>query len=295
MSKMKEYAAQLNAEQGNGDFSDAPFDLGGTPTNTFDVVTTQSTGVGIPADMNALLAQFQAKVKAPAPKSNLIKLTLVTDRSSEYYNQRVFEFPDKTLRPTFECVVVNFAYANKYYESAYIQGEFNPPECFAYGKVQDELVHSKNAKKPQYGNCKDCPMNQYGTRGRSKACSNRLLVAILPIDADQNTQIHVLDIAPTGIRPVLDFFRAQARPVEAGGLALPPQGLRVTAAAAATSYALIEFKDAKPLDFNSPFVRMVLSRVKEAEELLLTEPNYDEIVANIEAKSGFKPVRKSRM
>lgn len=290
MSKMKEYAALLNAEQGNGDFSDAPFDLGGTPTHTFDVATTQSTAVGMPADMNALLAQFQAAVKAPTPKNNRVKL--ITDPES---GKKVFEFPDETKVESFRCVVVNFVYANNYYDSQYIQGEFNPPVCFALGKDQDELVHSKKAKQPQYANCKDCPMNQFGTRGRGKACSNRMYVAVLPIDADQNTQIHVLDIAPTGIKAFKDYFIQLARATGAGGLGLPPQGIDVLVRPAPVTYPLIQFTDGKPLDFNSPFVRMVMSRVQEAEDLLLTEPNYDEIVANIEAKSGFKPVRKSRM
>ena len=287
MSKMKEYAALLNAEQGNGDFSDAPFDLGGTPTHTFDA---QNTQVAIPADMNTLLAQFQAAVKAPTPKNNRVEL--ITDPES---GKKVFEFPDETKVESFRCVVVNFVYANNYYDSQYIQGEFNPPVCFALGKDQDALTHSTKAKQPQYANCKDCPMNQFGTRGRGKACSNRMYVAVLPLDADQSTQIHVLDIAPTGIKAFKDYFLQLARPVNAGGLGLPPQGIDVLVRPAPVTYPLIQFTDGKPLDFNSPFVRTVLSRIQEAEELLLNEPDYDEIVANIEAKSGFKPVRKSRM
>jgi hypothetical protein len=65
------------------------------------------------------------------------------------------------------------------------------PTCFAFHKdpeTKDEMaphpsVFKEDCFTPQHdGECKDCPMNEWGSadKGRGKACSNRRRLAIIP-------------------------------------------------------------------------------------------------------------------
>ena len=278
MSKMKEYAASINAAD-----EDIPFDLGGVKTHTFEdaptppVTVTQNTQVAMPANMQALMAQFKAQLDKP--KGRRIKLS-----------NKVFQFPDGTELDSFPCVVVGFVHSNNYYDTQYIRGEYTPPACFAISLQPKGMVPSKQIEKPQCYECDKCPMNQFGSEGRGKACKNRLQIAILPTDADESTDFHILDLPPTAVKT----FKATLTQA-VGRLGVPPQAMEFTVRADPNvTWDVAQFTNPKPLDFASPFVNMVLSRVNEAQELLLTEPDLAAIAEAKTNNTGFQPVRKSR-
>ena len=285
MSKMKEYAAAINADAINaGADDDIPFGLDGVQTHTFEPAptppaATQSTAVGMPADMAALMAQF--KQQLVKPQGRRIKLV-----------NRVFKFPDGTELDSFRCVIVSFAYSNNYYDTPFVSGVYNPPACFAISLTPKGAVPSKQIENPRCYDCDHCPMNEFGSapNGRGKACQNRMQIAVLPLDADTSSNFYILDLAPTATKP-FNTFLAQA----VGTLGVPPQAMSVLVSANPnTTWDAVQFSKAEPLDFNSPFVRMVVSRVKEAQDTLMTEPDLAAIAEAKANDTGFKPVRKSR-
>lgn len=277
MSKMKEYAEQLNAEaEDNVIYSFAEQ----TP-----VTVTQNTAMALPANIQAFMNRFKEKVKTTHYRAKIVMQK----------GQRVFQVGDE-FYPSLPCVVVNFVYENNYYPKAFVQGEMNFPTCYARGLDPDTMVPCKNAPNKVNDKCLGCMNNQFMTAGRAKACKNSISVAVLPLDATVDTPFTILSISPTGITPFNRLFNQIARPRPIG-FGLPAQCVEVVARDAGLEYARVEFdeKSVRPLDFSSPFVQMVMSRVQEAEDILLAEPDYDKIRENMEAKADFKPVRKARM
>lgn len=265
MSRMKEYAASINA----GADEEIPFGLEGTPTTTFEVA--------MPANMEALMAQF--KQQLVKPQGRRIKL-----------QNRKFKFPDGTELDNFRCVIVSFVYSNNYYDTDYMSGVYNPPACFAISLTPRGAVPSKQIEKPQCYECDKCPMNQFGSRGRGKACQNRIQIAVLPLDADAGSNFYILDLPPTATRP-FNTFLAQS----VGTLGVPPQAMSVLVSANPNvNWDAVQFSQPEPLDFNGGFVQMVVSRVKEAQDTLMTEPDLAAIAEAKAKETGFQPARKSR-
>jgi hypothetical protein len=191
-----------------------------------------------------------------------------------------FKLPNGDVSNTLRAVVLDFVYMNKYYEAAYDRNVIVPPDCFAISAEPNALMPSEHSLdiQSQVG-CAGCPMNQFGSRGNGKACQNRVLVALLPPDATNDTPMLVLDLSPTSIKPFSAYVAAVAR-----SLSRPPYGVTTQ----------IECKPDIKWDspvFSNPeliddagFINMLRSRRQEARELLSVEPDVEAIRAANDAK-----------
>lgn len=84
-----------------------------------------------------------------------------------------------------QIIVLESRHVNKYYEDGYDSDNPKNPVCFAYSPDGENMVPHPKASKPQYDNCKDCPMNKWGSAGegrKGKACKNTRHLAMLPMD-----------------------------------------------------------------------------------------------------------------
>ena len=74
------------------------------------------------------------------------------------------------------------------FENAYYEGRFNPespqpPTCFAFGRSEKDMIPHVNVTALEQNpcdNCHDCPMNQWGSDGKGKACKNVRRLALIP-------------------------------------------------------------------------------------------------------------------
>lgn len=192
---------------------------------------------------------------------------------------KVFRFPDGSEVDNFRCVIVGFVYSNNYYDTEYIPGVYNPPKCFAISLTPKGGTPSKQIVKPECYECDKCWANQFGSKGRGKACQNRMQIAVLPEDADGDTNLHVLDLSPTAIRPFNNFLSSAVRHLQV----LPQMMSVMVKADQNVKWDALTFSDAKPITDND-FVKMVMSRREEAKELLLTEPNLAELAEREQSK-----------
>lgn len=238
------------------------------------------------------------EMPVPAATSTASVLVVSTDEMEAFKRQliapvgrriklenKVFRFPDGSEVDNFRCVIVGFVYSNNYYDTEYMPGVYNPPKCFAISLTPKGATPSKQIVKPECYECDKCWANQFGSKGRGKACQNRMQIAVLPEDADGDTNLHVLDLSPTAIRPFNNFLSSAVR-----HLGVLPQMMSVMVKADGNvKWDALTFSDAKPITEND-FVKMVMSRREEAKELLLTEPNLQELAERVESKP-----RKARM
>jgi len=71
-----------------------------------------------------------------------------------------------------------------YYAQAYT-GEGAAPDCYSFNGETPEA----NAADPQSDACATCPMNEWGSNGRGKACKERIKMAFAPADNLDNVAI----------------------------------------------------------------------------------------------------------
>lgn len=177
-----------------------------------------------------------------------------------------FAFPDgtKTGDPV-ELVIVDFMSVNSFYDTDYDEKNPSPPACFAIGEDPNNLVPSNNSPAKQCDTCKGCPMNEFGSKGEGKACSNTRLLAVLPPDATDETPIWTLRVSATGLKGFDGFVRAVSSSFQ-----LPPVGVVATVSFDDDkAYPLLRFSDPKPNDN----LAVHYARMDEARKILESEPD----------------------
>lgn len=125
---------------------------------------------------------------------------------------------DEAPVPNNQMAVVIADFTNYYgvYHEAYDPNDPQPPDCYAFGRSEDEMTPHENASDPQAETCAVCPLNEWGSAdvGRGKKCRNKRRMMVLPAgDLDrngdfeaeedptayENEEFGVLEIPPTSI------------------------------------------------------------------------------------------------
>lgn len=207
------------------------------------------------------------------------------------FKKRKFNLPNGDVLDFLDVVIVDFVYSNKYYSSAYQEDAIVPPDCFAIAAVESDMAPSKLSPDAQCKtSCAECPQNKYASRGKGKACSNRILMAVLPSDATAETPFAIIDVPPTSLKGWAQYASSVAR-----GLGRPPFGvISHIEMDDGYDYAKLVFSDPVPLD-DGDFIAMIRGRREEARERLLTEPDIAAMLAASDAKpSKLKAPAKRR-
>lgn len=239
---------------------------------------TETTAV---VNYDEILAQRAAALskKIAPPSGDKIRIT----------QAKKFVFPDGQESPgPFSAVILDFVSANEYYTNPYVRGEVVPPDCFAINEEPGLLAPSKNAPKPQSENCSACHWNQYGTArvGKGKACKNTRLLALLPPDADAASPIWLMSISPTGIQ-AWDRYVAT---IYAQFNSTPARVITTIAFDPKVDYPSVRFGNPVPLE--PEMMPQFISRLDEARNRLLVEPDYSSFQKREEAQPAA-PQRSS--
>lgn len=232
--------------------------------------------INLPVDVNqemaAEIAALQKRISAPS--GDRIQVT----------QAKSFKLPNgQEIDGPLEAIIVDFAAANFYYTEAFDRNNVTPPVCFALGLEPAGMSPSENSPDPQAASCASCWANQFGSAGRGKACQNARLLAVLPLDATEETPIWILKVSPTAIRAFDGHVSAVAR----------QYGLPVRAVVTAidfsqeSEYATLRFSTVGPAP--KELVLMAQSRKPEAIQRLLTEPDVSAAAADTGNKTVAPP------
>lgn len=250
------------------------------PAKPGTAVAVKSSSTAVTNIMDTLRKQAETNASRIEPGGG---------KSIRIGQDKSFTLPDGTkTREALQLVVVDFVSRNEYYEGTYNPNEITPPACFAIHPEPKQLAPSDNSPDKQSDVCLGCPMNEFGSSptGGGKACKNTRLLAVLPPDADEDTEIWTLKVSPTALK-AFDGFVASVNRV----FQLPPIGVIVTVGFNPTKdFPSLEFTDPQPNDN----VATHFARQEEARELLMREPDVSGYVADKPTKTGRKPaVRKA--
>lgn len=247
-----------------------------TKTSKSTAVATRKPASGsIVSIQEALKAQAAAMAGRTAPPSgNMIKIT--QDKKFQLPNGQRVEGP-------LELVVVDFINKNTYYEGAYDPNNITAPNCFAIHPIIKEMVPSANAPDRQCDDCTSCPMNQFGSAGKGKACKNTRLLAVLPPDADADTPMWTLSVSPTAIKGFDGFVSSLTR-MEM----VPVQMIVEVGFNEAETFASLTFSNPVP----NENVAAHFARQGEASDLLNVEPDVSSFGQAAPAKASRPVARK---
>jgi hypothetical protein len=128
---------------------------------------------------------------------------------------KTFRLPDgKTSPGPLNCIIVDYINKNMYYKEAYVEGEFAEPDCFAIGRKIKDMVPSASSKDQQNADCDTCKHNEFGSKGRGKACANNIMLAVLPEDFDEDSELYTLKVSATA----LTYWTKYVRSLSAAGV-----------------------------------------------------------------------------
>lgn len=240
---------------------------------------TASTAVAVKKPSAANIVSIQDALKAQV--AGLAgRITPATGNAIRLGQDKKINMPDgtKTEGP-LELVVVDFVATHNFYAGRFDKDNIVPPDCFAIGTDPKNMVPSPNSPNPQSKDCQSCPMNAWGSDGKGKACKNGRKLAVLPPDADENTDIWTLGVSPTALKNFDGYVASVART-----FGIPPVAVVTTVGLSeAVDYPQLQFTDPKSNDN----VAVHFARQAEARDLLMVEPD----VSNYE-KPTAKPAKK---
>lgn len=230
------------------------------PAAKTTAVATRSAGaVSVKATIQSQIAKLAGKTE-PATGTK-IRVT----------QSKEFVLPDGTrTRDPIQVVILDFCSRNLFYPGAFDKDNPTPPACFAIGEEPKKLVPSENSPEPQCDTCAGCPNNAWDSNPNGKggkACKNTRLLAVLPPDADDTTDIWLLEVSPTAVR-VFDGYvnglstRLQSAPFQV-----------------VTTVGMDDSKDYPSLIFTDPELlsedkqEVVAGRIEAAQKLLMAEPD----------------------
>lgn len=187
-----------------------------------------------------------------------------------------FILPDGTKCDTLDVVILDFVATSNYYASEFDREDITPPDCFAVGIDPKKLVPSANVPNKQADSCSTCPMNEFGSRGKGKACKNGRLLAVLPPDAGPDTPIWLLQPSATALKGFDAYVTSVARTFQ-----MPPISVVTTVSFDENSeYSKMVFGNPQP----NKLLADMFARQAEATQLLNAERDV----------SGWKPMEQPK-
>lgn len=238
--------------------------------------TTGTSMANIDAELNNEIANLKNQIGQAS--GNKIRVEASGD----------FVLPDgANLGSEIQIVVLDFVSRNNFYTVAYNPNSPAPPDCYAIGPLASAgdpngiagMAPESDSPNIQNSDCATCPLNAFGSGagGRSKACQNRRLVAVLLVDPDNpeahnaaDATIYTLDLSPSNIK---SFDGAISYATKSMGHYIKVI-LTVTAKNVGT-YAAVSFVEPTP----NPDYAIHAQRRAEVGDMLTRKPDFTQRAA----------------
>jgi len=121
------------------------------------------------------------------------------------HSAQMFKMPDESKTESLTGIILDNNPCNAWWEIGFDEsGGGTPPDCFSLDGIRPE----ESCPHKQADNCLVCPMNQFGSDGRGKACKNmRRLHLLIPGTALP----YRLTLSPANLKPFNEFITMDVR------------------------------------------------------------------------------------
>jgi hypothetical protein len=154
--------------------------------------------------MSTALADIQAQIQAQVA----LQRESIPTSGSIKHKDGIFTLPNGDLvKDKLTAVILDYRWQNVFFSDAYSGGGV-PPKCTAIGTNPAELipVAVEDGEDPIHPTCEGCPNNQFGSKGKGKACQNKVKMTLTTPDADENGDIFEISLPPTSVAPFTKFL-----------------------------------------------------------------------------------------
>jgi hypothetical protein len=217
-----------------------------------------------PAETGMVKGNWLEEMKGEA-KDLAAKFTVSSSRISFKSDGNIYVGDNQVDNP-LPILIVAAAHENALYEGKFVPGKYTAPVCYAIGKDEDALVPHPDAPKPQHANCKTCPLNQFGSSGKGKACKNSVRLVALPgtvTEADVATaEAAQISIPPTS----LNAWGSYVKGLRDAGL-VPWATITHLMNAQFQTFFKVSFRPVNPI--TEPIYRGLKARMASFDETLL--------------------------
>lgn len=131
-------------------------------------------------------------------RADLLKKNLSSQSVHISTKDKKFNLPNGLVVDELSAVVLDMRFWNKYYTKPWEPNVVVPPDCFAIGEDERNMVPSVNSKNMQADACNVCPQNIFPPDGKAKPCKNVLVMAIMVPDLSDTT-VYTLTGSPTSL------------------------------------------------------------------------------------------------
>jgi hypothetical protein len=92
-------------------------------------------------------------------------------------------------------VIVDAILENVHYAEKFDPDTVQSPDCYAFGRKDDDMKPHEQVETPQAKMCNECPHNEWGSaeRGRGKECANVRRLALIPGGIMENGAVKIFD------------------------------------------------------------------------------------------------------
>jgi hypothetical protein len=152
-----------------------------------------------PAASGKAMMSIQERIASRLAKVN--ETTAAPSGAKISVKGSVFTLPDgKSSKGPLNCIVLDYINSNVYFEGAYVEGQFAAPSCAAVGSVLSEMAPLDSVENKQAESCIACPNNEFGSKGRGKACQNGVLITVLPEDFTDESEVYTIRASATALQ-----------------------------------------------------------------------------------------------
>ena len=187
----------------------------------------KQTGI-VPAAQSTGIVKWEDEIAAEA-KDLAAKYT-VTSQKISFRGGKISIGGNEVQNP-LPVLIADACFENALYEDAFDPDRPATPICFAFGRDEGAMKPHADSIKPQHADCKTCPLNQFGSSGKGKACKNQIrfmalsgtvtaeeipttevLPALLPPTSISNWASYVKGLRDMGLVPWACFTEIKNEP-----------------------------------------------------------------------------------
>jgi len=122
-----------------------------------------------------------------------------------------FTLPDGSASAgPLNCIVVDYINSNVFYDGPYDPNNVKPPVCAAIGRDINLMAPLETLETRVSDSCNGCPNNEFGSAGRGKACKNNVVLALIPEEFTEDTEVMTIKVSPTGLTTWSSYVRQLA-------------------------------------------------------------------------------------
>ena len=186
-----------------------------------------------------------------------------------YHDQEV---PGNSL----DVIIVASTAENCYYDGPYDPDKVSSPACFSMSLDPHDMVPHENVVNPVSASCNGCPNNEFGSKGKGKACKNYRKLIMIPANTQPEdvakAELAYVKVSPTSVNNWKKY--AQQLVASAG---IPPwaASTRIKVVPDKKTIHQVLFEGIAPLE-DSSLLSAIHARIEEAEQMLLRPYTYDE-------------------